>query len=67
MMASLTSPTGKNAFKFRRKLQNMILCLVSNNEKQHVKVELVHQGIIPALIKDLDSCDPDTENPSQRV
>ena len=45
----------------------MVWGLASNSEKLRVKVDLVQQGIIPALVKDLDSCDPDTEDPRQRI
>ena len=67
MMDSYTSETDKMAYKFRRKLHYLVLGLVSNSEKLRVKVDLVQQGIIPALVKDLDSYDPDTEDPRQRI
>ena len=70
MLISLTSITGKSAFEFRYLVQRTIGVLAFEIEKESVqraKLELVECGVIRAILKDLDSCDPNTDDARQRI
>ena len=70
MLVSLTSMNDGSAFQSRRGVQFIISILVFKIEKQsaqRVKVTLVKLGIIRALLKSLDSCDPNTDDSRQRI
>ena len=70
MLISLTSITDKSTYKSRLEVTLVIGILGYDIEKQtaqRAKVELVKCGVIPAILKDLDLCDPNTDDPRQRI
>ena len=70
MLVSLTGKNDNSAFESRRISHIALGKLVFKIEQQcakKVKVKLVKCGIIRALLDDLDSCDPKTDDPRQRI
>ena len=70
ILRSTTDMTREYEYESRRTLQSIVYRLAYMNEpkaRSRSRIELVKSGIVPALLEDIDSCDPDTEDPWQRI
>ena len=70
MLVSLTMINDQSAFRCRREVQLTIGSFAFDVEKRSAHLaqeELVICGIIRALFRDLNSCDPNTQDPNQHI
>ena len=70
ILVSLTSITDKSEFESWHQVIvtiGSLTCQADKQSAQRAKVELVKCGVVRAFLNDLDSCDPNTDDPRQHI
>ncbi|XP_072035839.1 uncharacterized protein [Amphiura filiformis] len=70
MVRSLTGAADDGAFYSRCQLHKTIYniaCVLKRTIAMPIRLELIKHGILRALLEDLESCDPNTKDPRQRI
>ncbi|XP_072035924.1 uncharacterized protein [Amphiura filiformis] len=70
MVRSLTGSADVSAFDSRCELNKAIYniaCVLKSTIAMPIRLELIKNGILRALLDDLESCDPNTKDPRQRI
>ena len=68
ILRSKTDMTREYEYESRQKSQLIVNSLISESKaRSRCEIEFVKSGIVPALLEDMDACDPDTMDPRERI